>query len=196
MNTNHFLERLLDPATWKSLIDAWNKFASVYGQGNFRMREVELLVDFLQTVSHEEDLVAVLRGHLMVDVQLNELLSERVGGIEVLSFVSFQDKVTLTKRQQLVAREYRRLLLAVNDLRNSFAHLPIKKSLTGDDAAELYKAVPAEARDVITAYHGPDATAGQQVRAILGFAFSWLHGRVDEARSTSPPKLRLRPPES
>ncbi len=187
MSEDNFLERLMDPATWRPLIDAWNKFESVYGRGHFRIGEMELLGDFLQTVSHEEDLVAVLRGHLMVDVQLNDLLAQRLGGSDVLAFVAFQDKVTLTKRHELVPKDFRKLLLAVNDLRNSFAHPPIKKTLTDDDVAALYKAVPTDFRNVLFEYHGADARPGDKVRAILGFTFSWLHGQVDATKTRPEP---------
>jgi hypothetical protein len=89
MSGDTFLARLMDPEAWKPLIEAWNKFESLYGQGNFRMGEMELLSDFLKTVSHEEDLVAVLRGHLMVDVQLNELLAQCLGAVTYSSSSHF-----------------------------------------------------------------------------------------------------------
>lgn len=98
---------------------------------------------YVADLASTEELVAVLRGHLHLEILLGELLLLRFpGGDAWLHFVQFSDTVRLARREGLIPSDYARSLRQVGELRNTFAHPPIKTVLSDEDATKFVRAFP------------------------------------------------------
>jgi hypothetical protein len=84
------------------------------------------------------------------------------------------------RRLGLIERDMARALNALGELRNSFAHLPVKHSITDDDEAKFLKALPDRLREEVPKYtvRGrnaiPPSTIGQQTRTGMAFLYTFL----------------------
>jgi hypothetical protein len=135
-------------------------------------------VEFSQDLQHDDDALSIIRGHLHLEVMLGELLAVRFPGAEHwLEFVQFADKVKLARREELINKEYARALTTIGNLRNSFAHPPIKRQLTEIDKAEFLKPFRAIFERHNVKY--PAGESGGQLPLIMHKCFGMLHGHLD-----------------
>jgi hypothetical protein len=89
----------------------------------------------------DDDLVAVLRGHLYIEAELNDLLRAFVPGCdEMLNELDFMQKAKVARRMRLFGKPTMRSLQAIAEIRNEFAH-ELRRDLTAADDARMYDAV-------------------------------------------------------
>ncbi len=104
-------------------------------------------LDIRWTLAHDDDLISVLRGHLLIETRLGELLAKRFPQSgEVLEELGFAEKCRLDRRQGIIDRDLTRALTALGHLRDSFAHLPVKAELTDEDETEFLNAFSLDSR--------------------------------------------------
>jgi hypothetical protein len=104
---------------------------------------------FHTDLQNEDELGAVIRGHLHIEHSLNELLKRQIPFFERLEKLNhdYEVKVALALAMGL-NREYEKPLKGVGLLRNKYAHKPGFK-ISKSDTANLYKAFSAEDRKII-----------------------------------------------
>ena len=96
---------------------------------------------FLEALLADDDLIAVLRGHLYIETELNKLLEKIVPGCnEMLNELDFMQKAKVAKRMRLYGKPTMRSLQALGELRNDFAH-ELGRKITADDDAKIYGAL-------------------------------------------------------
>jgi hypothetical protein len=155
--------------------------------------EIIRYLNFLEDADNNEDLVAILRGHLYIEIALTELLSANPQTIHKFDEkTDYQDKVGLTKRPSLLNKQERKMLKAIGLLRNRFAHLHtgsfglhVKTAIDSDDLAELEETLPGSiAKAAIDKtgekfYQDRDPNLpSTTVRILLRVIFNWLSSRA------------------
>jgi hypothetical protein len=104
--------------------------------------------EIIKTLRRDDDLVAVLRGQLHIEALLSKvLLTKYPGAIELLDHVGYFDKIRLARKANLINAEMRRALHALGELRNSFAHLPVKHMITKEDEETFLAEMPETVRE-------------------------------------------------
>jgi hypothetical protein len=105
----------------------------------------------------------------------------------MIAEVGFAGKIRHARRIGLINKPMANCLMVLAQIRNSFAHLPIKDTLTNDDDEELREAVAklAFARD-FEINHG-DSRSGMETRRSIVMVFMALFFQHNDL------KLRVRP---
>ena len=98
---------------------------------------------------HDEDLIAAVRGHLYIEIQLNRLIERLVPYPEEIanSKLGWQQRVELALGLGLKS-QYGPPLKKLGNIRNKFAHSP-NASIEDKDIMELYQCLHREAQDVV-----------------------------------------------
>lgn len=140
-------------------------------------------VRFFEAIDHDDDLIAVLRGHIHVERRLNTLLMAEIPKSgPLLSRLSFFDRVKAARDGGLLSSEATRALLWLNDLRNRFAHTITV--LNASDAADAKRRVTREGAEYIDDMLQYYKREADDTRSIVRFAivsvFSELGMVLDE----------------
>jgi hypothetical protein len=108
---------------------------------------------FYESLVHDEGLIAVLRGHLYVEVLLHDVLRARLGSNTdaIIKGLDFFAKYALARRLLLITKQHARELQALGELRNSFAHT-FDRMLTVEDDEKMFKAVDDGSKQMIRDY--------------------------------------------
>ena len=151
------------------------------------------VVDFFRTINHDSDMVAVLRGHLYVEATLTALIGSKYKtGASLLNWLDFWKKATVARNDGLIESQDKAALQALGNIRDSFAHLPIKMDLTTEDDDTIYKTMKGkllsqryQAFNDVMLGEPPDSTKpGRKVRAAIGALFDVLTIRLMNAGKT------------
>lgn len=130
------------------------------------------IVELVQTLFHDEDQVAVLRGQLLVEVRLIEILATRFPGFEELApSIDFSKKLSIALRAKLIPELLYQALMDLARLRNKFSHPPLKLTITEEDERHFLKRTPpwfAPIMDVGVEDHGPALSpVGRKTRLLI-----------------------------
>lgn len=135
----------------------------------------------METLGRDDDLVAVLRGQLHIEALLARVLTSKYpDSAELLDYVGFFDKIRLARRANLITGEMRTALQALGNLRNSFAHLPVKDRITEEDEADFLASLPPTVRDAAKDFivrgreAHPRTATGQQTRTAIGLLYIFI----------------------
>lgn len=94
------------------------------------------------SLEHDSDLIAVLRGHLYIEAALTRLIAAQYPGSDDLVMeLSYMHKIRLARRRNLIDKAFATALQTLGNVRDSFAHLPIKLALTPEDDEAMKVAV-------------------------------------------------------
>jgi len=98
---------------------------------------------------HDEDLIAAVRGHLYIEIQLNRLIERLVPYPEEIenSKLGWQQRVQLALGLGLKS-QYGPPLKKLGNIRNKFAHRP-DASIEDKDIAKLYQCLHREDQEVV-----------------------------------------------
>ncbi|GMQ99859.1 MAG: hypothetical protein BMS9Abin18_0687 [Zetaproteobacteria bacterium] len=100
------------------------------------------------TLRHDDDLVAVVRGHLHVEMQVNRLIEGLLPyPEEIESRLGWPQRVELSLALGLRA-QYGPPLKKLGSIRNRFAHRP-DVTLEDKDVRELYQCLHKEDKDIV-----------------------------------------------
>ncbi len=159
--------------------------------------ETRKYLGYLMDSDHEEDLVAVLRAHIYIEIELYNLLAARYWGLDELlkqNTKYYHQKVAWTKPGNLLDEHYRSMFIEIGRLRNRFAHAPIKRNLDENDLTQLEASLPERIAEAVDAYSAKGiykahdlATPSAKVRIILIVVFNWLCSRGAHERDTTKP---------
>jgi hypothetical protein len=100
---------------------------------------------FAKIVSNKEPLVVVLRGHLMTEIFLNEilwtfcLLAAQGRELDEAIDDTYRHKLDAIYEGKLIEERLYRPLRVLNTIRNSLAHLPLKASITKEDEEQFFE---------------------------------------------------------
>jgi hypothetical protein len=101
------------------------------------------VLELTQTLFHDDDQVAVLRGQLLVEVRLIEVLAIRFPGFETLApSIDFAKKLAIARNEKLIPELLYQALMDLARLRNKFSHPPLKLSITEEDERHFLKRTP------------------------------------------------------
>lgn len=105
--------------------------------------------NLIEVLRHDEDLVAVIRGHLYLEVQLNRLLAALLPYADEISDarLGWPQRINLALALGL-KRQYRAPLKKVGAIRNGFAHEP-GQTLKDGDVEALYDSLSQEDRNIV-----------------------------------------------
>ncbi len=105
--------------------------------------------NLIEALRHDEDLVAVIRGHLYLEVQLNRLLDALLPYPDEISDsrLGWPQRINLALALGLKP-QYRQPLKKVGAIRNGFAHEP-DQTLKDDDVKALYDSLSQEDREIV-----------------------------------------------
>ncbi len=126
--------------------------------------------DFLEAAESDEDLVAVLRGHVYVEQDLENLILDVIPNAEpLLGRMSFDGKLNAARDMNLLSQAMARSLGALDKLRDSFAHALGRRQLTEHDDANMLEALAEEARGFydVFAGMGEDNRDGAVTRIVI-----------------------------
>lgn len=139
---------------------------------------------FYADLGYDSDIVAVLRGHLYIEAVLTELITMKYAGAETLvRWLDFRRKILVGRDSGLIEGVDRTALQALGELRDSFAHLPMKDRLTSADDEAMRKSITghlAERYDIYRAMQKQHATPdpGSEVRAAMLTLYEALFVRL------------------
>lgn len=125
---------------------------------------------FFDSIASDEDLIAVLRGHLFVEADVTGLLEQLFpGASELIDDLTYEQKIRRLKKAAAVPSDVATLLKALGELRNAFAH-DLDKSLTEAEDARFFAALNEQFRpgilDLIRRGAFPDRP-GARVRGAI-----------------------------
>ena len=114
---------------------------------------------FRKSLFDEDELGSVIRVHLHVEYHVNKIIEKLVPFPDDLSAINldYNGKVNLICALG-VKQEYKKLLSALGNMRNKFAHDPFYK-LTKSEVNNLYKSLSAQDKDILQQAH--DKTRNQ-----------------------------------
>jgi|GEM_PF-7091246 len=93
---------------------------------------------FFVAITSDEDLVAVLRGHLYIEADVNELLAHHFPASQALiDDLSYEQKIRRLRKSMELPRDVATLMKALGELRNAFAH-NLERSLTAEDDSRFF----------------------------------------------------------
>jgi len=125
---------------------------------------------FFGSMASDEDLVAVLRGHLFVEADVTGLLEQLFPGAgELIDDLTYEQKIRRLKKAMVLPSDVATLLKALGELRNIFAH-DLDRSLTEADDTRFFAALGEQFKpgvlDLIRRGAFPDGP-GARVRAAI-----------------------------
>jgi len=111
-----------------------------------QIKPVQTLSEVLR---HDDDLVAVVRGHLYIEIQANLLIESLLPFPKEIenSRLGWPQRVELSLALGLKA-QYGAPLKKLGSIRNKFAHQPDAR-LSEKDVRELYKCLHKEDKDIV-----------------------------------------------
>ena len=135
---------------------------------------------FFDAIDHDDDLIAVVRGHIYVERRLNSLLLKATPGIDpYLAKLSFSEKIDVARSSGLISAELKRAMLWLGELRNRFAHQAT--AIAVEDAGRAKARSTKDGRDYIEEmidYYKRDPS---DVRSIVRFAIVHIFTEVGYA---------------
>jgi hypothetical protein len=151
--------------------------------------EIQKYLNFLVESDKKEDLIAVLRAHLYLEIGLSSLLLANNPKASLNQRDGFDAKLKQVEAGGLLDAGEIATFRAINNLRNRFAHLPIKHDVDADDIYRLEAALPLKFSNAVADYpakniyreHGLETPSGK-VRIILIMLFNWLLSRAAHER--------------
>lgn len=150
------------------------------------------VTQLLTALNHDDDLVAVLRGHLYVEAILTEIIGTKYNGaVPVLHWLDLHRKLQIARAEDLIESLDRTALQALGGIRDSFAHLPVKGALTADDDAAIAKALPDLLNSRFYAFISPlmdkdRSRTGLIVRSGILYLYHTMLLRLARARNVGP----------
>ena len=132
---------------------------------------------FFDAISNDDDLIAVLRGHLYVESAVNDLLAILFPGADVLiGDLTYEQKVRRLRKATSVPSMLGTLLKALGELRNSFAH-SLERRLTQADDGRFSQPLDSQTRQEVSTLIARGAfpdQAGSSVRAAIIVLYTHL----------------------
>ncbi|HEX3463745.1 MAG TPA: hypothetical protein VHS78_06835 [Candidatus Elarobacter sp.] len=108
-----------------------------------RVLNQDEVAELLRILLLDDDQTAVLRGQLMIEIRLIEVLAIRFPGFERLApHIEFSKKSLIALREKLIPELLYQALMALARLRNEFSHPPLKLAITEDDERHFLKKTP------------------------------------------------------
>lgn len=161
--------------------------------------EIQKYLEFLIESDKEDDLIAVLRAHLYIEIEIFNLLVASNPKASLKQRDGFDAKLKKIEKARLLDTGEIAAFREINRLRNRFAHLPIKHDVDKDDLATLQGALPPKFTKAVAKYpakniyheHGLETPSGQ-VRVILMVVFNWLCSRAAHERDVTRAMLKPR----
>lgn len=96
---------------------------------------------FFRSIASDEALVAILRGHLYVEADVNHLLEQLFPNASALIYdLTYEQKIRRLRKSTTLPRSIATLLKALGELRNAFAH-SLDRAVTEADDARFYDAL-------------------------------------------------------
>jgi hypothetical protein len=116
---------------------------------------------FFEALLGEDELGVVIRAHIHIEATLREFIEARLPMPDELPGLQYGQRVRLACALGLGA-EHKAPLIAVGNLRNSFAHR-LSKRLSQQDTRELYGALSIVDRQAVQeAYRNTNAAFGRE----------------------------------
>jgi hypothetical protein len=141
------------------------------------------------TLVDDADLVAVLRGHLYIEAMLTEIIATKyAGAAPVVRWLDFWRKVRIARENKLIESEDAAALQVLGNVRDSFAHLPIKVDMTAADDDAMHKTMKSQPLlERYETFSGmmipPESTRpGRKVRAAIGALYDVMTVRYIRAQ--------------
>jgi hypothetical protein len=153
--------------------------------------ELELVkyLDFLIESDKGEDLVAVLRAQLYLEVELANLLLVNNPKASLKPRDGFDAKLKKVEKAGLLDAGECATFREINRLRNRFAHLPLRHNVDENDLALLEAALPPTFTKAVASYPAKNIyakhdleTPSAKIRIILIVVFNWLCSRAAAER--------------
>ena len=151
--------------------------------------EIQKYRNFLIESDRKDDLVAVLRAHLYLEIELSTLLLANDPKASLKQRDGFDAKLKKVEKAGLLDAGVIATFGEINHLRNRFAHLPIKRDVDEDDLSLLEAALPPKFSKAVATYPAKNIyrehdlkTPSAKVRIILIVLFNWLCSRAAHER--------------
>jgi hypothetical protein len=146
---------------------------------------VEFWAQLFDSIDEEDDSVATIRTQLRVELQLNELLTARIPVTKSMRIrISFVDRLHIAYELGLIDRDSRKCLIALAQVRNSFAHPPEKKQAAEKEVQALYQALSPEYRP---AAEESGDTLGDKFRYLLKIIVGMFSADIDAVNKGDAP---------
>jgi hypothetical protein len=133
---------------------------------------------FVRELVSEDDQTAILRGQLYVELELADVIAKRFPRFsEIAVHVEFARKAAIARDDGIITPGFCVALQALGRLRNSFAHPPMKRSLTTDDEVRFIKQLPRDLHATVNAVISTSesfAPMGRPTRIAIGFLLQVL----------------------
>ena len=138
-------------------------------------------IRFFEAIDHDEDLIAIIRGHIYVERQLNELILLMIPGSDsLLVRLPFTAKVRALRELGIISSEESRALAWLASLRNRFAHS--ETTLRATDAQEACRSATVMGlnyiNDMKVLYHREDTQS--VVRFAITGIWADMNYKLDE----------------
>jgi len=151
--------------------------------------ELQKYLDFLVESDKTEDLVAVLRAQLYLEIELANLLAANDPKASLNRRAGSDAKLKKAEKAGLLDAGECATFREINHLRNRFAHLPIKHAVDENDLALLEATLPPKFTEAVAVYPAKNIfrehdlkTPSAKVRIILLVVFNWLCSRAAAKR--------------
>jgi hypothetical protein len=146
---------------------------------------------FFRSIASDDALVAVLRGHLFVEADVNHLLEQLFPNASpLIDDLTYEQKIRRLRKATALPASIATLLKALGELRNAFAH-SLDRSLTDADDARFYGALESEFRpgvdDMISRGAFPPAP-GARVRSAIIVLHTGLSAMRLALKERQPPE--------
>jgi hypothetical protein len=149
---------------------------------------------FLDAISREDNLGAIIRGHLHVESKLIQLIESALpepGAID-LGRLQFPTKLELAVALGLITEDEKRGLAALNSLRNKLAH-NVHYELVEMDQRQLFNALPKTVREALKEGFAKDLVFPSGLRICIMNFHSMLNARLDQYLSEHPVPEQAKP---
>ena len=135
--------------------------------------------ELMRILTLDDDQTAILRGQLLIEIRLIEVLAIRFPGFERLApYIGFSNKLAIALAEKLLPELLYQALMALARLRNEFSHPPLKVEITEDDERKFLKKTPpwfASMMDVAVEDHSIALSVrGRRTRLLIALLGSQL----------------------
>jgi hypothetical protein len=144
---------------------------------DIRMEEFrKSYTEFLDLTDHEEEMIVVLRAHLYIEQEINQLLSKI---FENMPEMTFSQKIDLCKSLAIIDNDIYNPLKKFNKLRNLFAHnlnFKLEEKHYEDLVSTLSKSSKDQFKEDLSRYNKTQINLLDKLRILL--ASIWADTKV------------------
>ncbi|MBT2722300.1 hypothetical protein [Bacillus sp. ISL-46] len=142
-----------------------------------RMKEFQRSYnEFLEITDHEEAMIVVIRAHLYIEQEINQLLHKV---LEIVPDMTFSQKINFCKSLLIIDKDMIGPLNKFNTLRNSFAHnlnFKLEEKNYDDLVSTLSKSSKEQFYKDLSRFHKSEKTLLDKLRILL--ASIWADTKV------------------